>query len=108
MILTAGTNVYPHEVELALASVPGVAAAVAAGQADDLRGQRVVAAVLPSHGGLTGTQLKAGVEDVLARNKRPLDYYLLAELPLTDRGKPSRPLLLEWIARNDPRIRRLG
>jgi acyl-CoA synthetase (AMP-forming)/AMP-acid ligase II len=108
MIVTAGTNVYPHEVELALASVPGVAAAVAAGQADDLRGQRVVAAVLPSHGGLTGTQLKAGVEDVLARNKQPLDYYLLAELPLTDRGKPSRPLLLEWIARNDPRIRRLG
>ena len=108
MIITSGTNVYPHEVELALASVPGVAAAVAAGQPDDLRGQRVVAAVLPSHGGLTGTQLRAGVEDVLARNKRPLDYFLLAELPLTDRGKPSRPLLLEWIDRNDPRIRRLG
>ena len=108
MIVTAGTNVYPHEVELALASVPGVAAAMAAGQPDDLRGQRVVAAVLPSHGGLTGTQLKAGVEDVLVRSKRPLDYYALTELPLTDRGKPSRPLLLEWIARNDPRVRRLG
>jgi len=108
MILTSGTNVYPHEVELALASVPGVAAAIAAGQPDDLRGQRVVAAVLPSHGGLTGTQLRAGIEDVLARNKRPSDYYALAELPLTDRGKPSRPLLLEWIARNDPRVRRLG
>jgi long-chain acyl-CoA synthetase len=108
MIITAGTNVYPHEVELALASVPGVAAAVAAGQPDDLRGQRVVAGVLPSHGGLTGTQLRTGVGDYLARNKRPLDYYLLAELPLTDRGKPSRPLLLEWIAGNDPRARRLG
>ena len=33
MIITAGTNVYPHEVEMALASVPGVAAAVAAGMA---------------------------------------------------------------------------
>ncbi|QDW29724.1 long-chain fatty acid--CoA ligase [Arthrobacter sp. KBS0702] len=108
MIITAGTNVYPHEVELALASVPGVAAVVAAGMADELRGQRVVAAVLPSHGGVTGTQLRAGVEDVLARNKRPLDYYLLAELPLTDRGKVSRPLLLEWITRGDPRLRRLG
>jgi long-chain acyl-CoA synthetase len=50
MIVTAGTNVYPHEVELALASVPGVAAAVAAGLADGLRGQRVVAGVVPSHG----------------------------------------------------------
>lgn len=108
MIITAGTNVYPHEVELALASVPGVAAAVAAGLADDLRGQKVVAGILPSHGGVTATQLKAGVEDVLARNKRPLEYFALAELPLTDRGKLSRELLLDWIARNDPRIRRLG
>lgn len=108
MIITAGTNVYPHEVELALASVPGVAAAVAAGFADDLRGQKVVAGIVPSHGGVTATQLKAGVEDVLARNKRPLEYFALAELPLTDRGKLSRELLLDWIARNDPRIRRLG
>ena len=108
MIITAGTNVYPHEVELALASVPGVAAAVAAGLADGLRGQKVVAGIVPSHGGVTATQLKAGVEDVLARNKRPLEYFALAELPLTDRGKLSRELLLDWIARNDPRIRRLG
>ena len=102
MIITAGTNVYPHEVELALASVPGVAAAVAAGMADDLRGQKVVAGIVPSHGGVTATQLKAGVEDVLARNKRPLEYFALAELPLTDRGKLSRQLLLDWIAAQRP------
>jgi long-chain acyl-CoA synthetase len=108
MIITAGTNVYPHEVELALASVPGVASAVAAGRPDDLRGQRVVAAVVVSHGGVTATQLRAGVEDILASSKRPLEYYALAELPLTDRGKLSRQLLLDWIAGNDPRIRRLG
>jgi long-chain acyl-CoA synthetase len=108
MIITAGTNVYPHEVELALASVPGVASAVAAGLADDLRGQRVVAAVVPSQGGITATQLKAGVEDVLARNKRPLEYFAVTELPLTDRGKLSRQLLLDWITGTDPRVRRLG
>jgi acyl-CoA synthetase (AMP-forming)/AMP-acid ligase II len=108
MIITAGTNVYPHEVELALASVPGVASAVAAGLADDLRGQRVVAAVVPSQGGISATQLKAGVEDVLARNKRPLEYFAVTELPLTDRGKLSRQLLLDWITGTDPRIRRLG
>ena len=108
MILTAGTNVYPHEVELALASVPGVAAAVAAGMADGLRGQRVVAGVVPSHGAITATQLKAGVEDVLTRNKRPLEYFALAELPVTDRGKISRQLLLDWIDTHDPRARRLA
>jgi acyl-CoA synthetase (AMP-forming)/AMP-acid ligase II len=108
MIITAGTNVYPHEVEMALASVPGVAAAVAAGMADDLRGQRVVAGVVPSHGAVTATQLRSGIDDALARNKRPLEYFALTELPLTDRGKISRQLLLDWVARNDPRIRRLG
>ncbi|WP_230011683.1 class I adenylate-forming enzyme family protein, partial [Microbacterium sp. Bi128] len=86
MIITAGTNVYPHEVEMALASVPGVAAAVAAGMLDDLRGQRVVAGVVPSHGAVTATQLRSGIDDVLARNKRPLEYFVLTALPLTDRG----------------------
>lgn len=108
MIITAGTNVYPHEVELALASVPGVAAAVAAGIPDDLRGQRVVAGVVPSHGGLTAIQLKTAVEDMLPRTKQPLEYFALTELPLTDRGKLSRQLLLDWISGSDPRVRRLG
>ncbi|MDR6505600.1 AMP-binding protein [Arthrobacter oryzae] len=108
MIITAGKNVYPHEVELALASVPGVAAAVAAGMADDVRGQRVVAGVVPSHGGITATQLKAGLDDVLPRDKRPLQYFALAELPVTDRGKVSRQLLLDWVQSGDARIRRLA
>jgi long-chain acyl-CoA synthetase len=48
------------------------------------------------------------VEDVLARNKRPLEYFALAELPVTDRGKVSRQLLLDWIDGHDPRARRLA
>ncbi|HYH76456.1 MAG TPA: AMP-binding protein [Arthrobacter sp.] len=108
MILTSGKNVYPHEVELALASVPGVAAAIAAGVPDDLRGQRVVAGVVPAHGGITAMQLKAGLESVLARDKRPLHYFVLSELPTTDRGKVSRNMFLEWISSQDPRARHLG
>jgi long-chain acyl-CoA synthetase len=108
MILTAGKNVYPHEVELALAAVPGVAAAIAAGMPDDLRGQRVVAGIVPSAGAVTATQLKAGLESILARDKWPLHYYAITELPTTDRGKVSRKLLLDWISAGDPRIRSLG
>jgi len=107
MIITAGKNVYPHEVELALSSVPGVASAIAAGMDDDLRGQRVVAGIVPSHGGVTATQLKTGLEDVLAKDKRPLQYYALDELPVTDRGKVSRRLLLDWITARDSRVRHL-
>lgn len=108
MILTSGRNVYPHEVELALCALPGVSAAIAAGMPDDLRGQKVVAGVVPSHGGITATQLRSGLEDILARDKRPLQYFVLAELPVTDRGKVSRNLLLDWIAHRDPRVKSLG
>jgi long-chain acyl-CoA synthetase len=107
MIITAGKNVYPHEVELALASVPGVASAVAAGMDDDVRGQRVVAGIVASHGGVTATQLKTGLEEILPKDKRPLQYFALAELPLTDRGKISRRVMLDWITARDSRARRL-
>ncbi|WP_457971442.1 class I adenylate-forming enzyme family protein [Arthrobacter sp. D1-17] len=107
MIITAGKNVYPHEVELALASVPGVASAVAAGMADDVRGQRVVAGIIPSHGGVTATQLKTGLEEILPWDKRPQQYFALTELPMTDRGKVSRRIMLDWISASDSRVKRL-
>ncbi|MBT2512899.1 class I adenylate-forming enzyme family protein [Arthrobacter sp. ISL-30] len=108
MIITSGKNVYPHEVELALAAVPGVAAAVAAGVADDVRGQKVVAGIVPAHGALTATQLKTGLDGLLARDKRPLQYFSLSELPVTDRGKVSRRVLLDWIENQDARARLLA
>ncbi|MCC2661257.1 MAG: AMP-dependent synthetase [Arthrobacter sp.] len=107
MIITAGKNVYPHEVELALASIPGVASAVAAGMVDDVRGQRVVAGIVPSHGGVTAMQLKTGLEEILPWDKRPQQYFSLMELPMTDRGKVSRRILLDWIAASDSRVKRL-
>ncbi len=108
MIITAGKNVYPHEVELALASVPGVSAAVAAGLPDDIRGQRVVAGVLPVCGAVSATQLRTGLDGLLARDKRPLQYFQLAEMPVTGRGKVSRRVLLDWIDGRDPRAKPLS
>ncbi|WP_416416087.1 class I adenylate-forming enzyme family protein [Paenarthrobacter aromaticivorans] len=108
MIITAGKNVYPHEVELALASVPGIEVAVAAGAPDDIRGQRVIAGVVPAYGAVTATQLRTGLDGLLARDKWPLQYYVLSELPITDRGKVSRMVLLDWIKNHDARARPLG
>ncbi|XAS74107.1 AMP-binding protein [Micrococcaceae bacterium Sec5.1] len=107
MINTAGKNIYPHEVELALSSIPGVETAVAIGMPDDLRGQRVVAGVVASCGGLTPTTLNSGLEALLSKDKRPLHYYLLSEIPLTDRGKIDRKMFLEWIKNNDTRLNQL-
>jgi hypothetical protein len=57
---------------------------------------------------VTATQLKAGLDNILARDKWPLQYYTVTELPTTDRGKVSRNLLLDWISAGDPRVRNLG
>ncbi|MCX2746900.1 AMP-binding protein [Arthrobacter sp. MI7-26] len=108
MIITSGRNVYPHEVELALASVPGVSAAVAAGMLDEVRGQKVVAGIVPAYGSVTATQVKTGLDGLLARDKRPQRYFTLSELPVTDRGKVSRRMLLDWIENNDPRAKPLA
>ncbi|MFF2840954.1 class I adenylate-forming enzyme family protein [Paenarthrobacter sp. NPDC057981] len=108
MIVTSGKNVYPHEVELALASVPGIEVAVAAGAPDDVRGQKVIAGVVPAYGAVTATQLRTGLDGLLARDKWPLQYFLLSELPMTDRGKVSRKVLLDWIKNHDPRAQVLG
>ncbi len=106
-IITGGQNVYPHEVELALTSLPGVSDAIVTGIRDDLRGQRIVAAIIPSCGGLTRASLTAGLETNLTLSKRPHQYFFLRELPLNDHGKVSRPILLNWISNDDPRVRRL-
>ncbi|WP_346347064.1 class I adenylate-forming enzyme family protein [Arthrobacter sp. StoSoilB20] len=107
IIITAGNNVYPHQVELAPSSVPGVENAVAVGMPDDLFGSRVVAGIVPSYGGLSATALGSALEDVLTASASPAKYYVLGELPLTDRGKISRPILADWIKNNDPRVRPL-
>ena len=109
MILSAGTNVYPHAVEQALQpDIPGLAVMVT-GIPDGLRGQRIVAAFHAGGTGGTG----ACIVRALRRNagklpaaQKPTGYYELADLPLTGSGKASRLLLGRWIAEGDPRAHR--
>ena len=46
MIVTSGKNVFPEEIERALESLPGVRSAAVFGDADPVRGQKIVALVL--------------------------------------------------------------
>ena len=108
MINTGGHNVYPDEVEAALASVPGVADVVVAGLPDDARGERVVAGILPSTGRLSRDELRSGLEERLVPAKRPQQYLELRELPVTANGKLSRRIFRRWILGGDPRVRPLG
>ncbi|MFF0902463.1 UNVERIFIED_CONTAM: fatty acid--CoA ligase family protein [Kocuria sp. CPCC 205316] len=108
MINTGGLNVYPHEVEAALAMVPGVADVVVAGLPDAARGERIVAGVLTTSGEPDRERLRAGLEHRLAPTKRPQEYWEFHELPLTASGKLSRALFRDWILEGDARVRPLG
>ncbi len=112
MINSAGHNVYPHEIEHALSGLPGVQSAVAVGIPDGVRGQRIVAGVVPadrfSSSALTGRVLRQGIAGVLAEYKIPGLFFELRELPLGSSGKLNRAQFAEWIARGDQRVRRIG
>jgi len=112
MILSAGSNVYPQEVEAALQALPGVRAAVVTGLPDATRGHRVVAAVLGDTDMVAGTDLdavslRAACGAALVAPKRPHAYYRMSELPLTPAGKVSRRMLGRWIEQGDSRVVRL-
>ena len=92
-IITGGMNVYPAEVERALAEHPGVAGAVVFGVPDDDWGQIVAAVVAPCPGvQLEGTSLRAQLRDQIAGYKLPRAFAFceLAELPIGSSGKTLR------------------
>lgn len=93
LIITGGVNVYPAEVEHALASAPGVHEVAVFGVDDERWGQRVCAAVV-GDADAAGTVLEHA-RDVLAPYKRPKEIHLVDELPTTSTGKVQRLRLPE-------------
>ena len=87
VIIVSGFNVYPAEVEEVLREHPRVASAAVVGSAHDERGETVAAWVV---GDADEASLRSWAEGQLASYKRPTDYYLVDELPLTITGKVMR------------------
>ncbi|HEX2285040.1 MAG TPA: acyl-CoA ligase FadD12 [Mycobacterium sp.] len=95
MIVSGGENVYPIEVENALAAHPDVAEAVVLGVDDEQYGQRLVAfVVLNQQASATPDTLKQHVRDNLANYKVPREITILDELPRSNTGKILRKELL--------------
>ncbi|MDA2812359.1 class I adenylate-forming enzyme family protein [Nocardiopsis sp. RSe5-2] len=105
MVITGGHNVYPGEVEEALAGLEGVDEAVVLGLPDGYLGQ-VLAAVVSGPGaeGLTQARLRADCAALLPRYKVPRRLWAVREWPLTRSGKVSRAVLEDWIAHGDARL----
>ena len=89
LIISGGVNVYPAEVEAALAEVPGVVEVAVFGRPDEAWGQRVCAAVV-GRPDLRLDDLRAAASARLAPYKRPKEYLLTPDLPHTATGKLLR------------------
>jgi long-chain acyl-CoA synthetase len=92
LVITGGVNVYPLEVEQALADVPGLDDVAVFGVDDERWGQKVVAAVV---GSVTPETVLAAARARLAPYKVPKEVHLVAELPRTGTGKVRRSRLAE-------------
>jgi acyl-CoA synthetase (AMP-forming)/AMP-acid ligase II len=91
MIVSGGENVYPIEVEKALAAHPEVAEAAVIGVDDEQYGQRLAAFVVLAPGASADTDtLKHHVRENLANYKVPREIALVDELPRGSTGKILR------------------
>jgi 2-furoate---CoA ligase len=91
MIISGGENIYPEEVEGALARCPGVASAAVVGMPDERLGSRVVAFVEPASAEVSVEAIDAAcLKTGLARFKRPREYVLVKQIPRSASGKLLR------------------
>ncbi|WP_332667368.1 class I adenylate-forming enzyme family protein [Aeromicrobium sp.] len=87
LIITGGVNVYPAEVEAALADAAGLVDLAVFGRDDPRWGQRVCAAYV---GDVDEETLRAIANERLSPPKRPKTYERVASLPRTATGKVRR------------------
>lgn len=87
LVITGGVNVYPAEVEAALAGAPGLVDIAVFGRPDVRWGQRVCAAYV---GDVDEQVLRDLAGERLAPPKRPKEYERVDELPRTATGKVRR------------------
>jgi acyl-CoA synthetase (AMP-forming)/AMP-acid ligase II len=102
MIVTGGYNVYPREVEDALAGHPAVAQVAVVGLPDDTWGEVVTAFVVSRNGAeQDGAPLIAFAHEKLAGYKAPKAVHFVEAIPLSAVGKPLRRALREpfWAGR---------
>jgi long-chain acyl-CoA synthetase len=96
LIVSGGVNVYPAEVEAALAEDPDVADATVIGLPDERMGQRVHALVA-RHPGSTGDgpTIIARLSERLAPFKRPRSIEFVGEIPRDPAGKVRKRELVD-------------
>ena len=90
MVVTAGYNVFPREVEEALFAHPGVEDAAVVGVPDERRGEALVAFVAASDPAPGEEALREHLAGRLAKYKWPREVRFLPALPKTPVGKTDK------------------
>ena len=82
LVIRGGFNVYPREVEEALARHPAVVQVAVIGVPDPLLGEEICAVVVPDAGGTTESELIEWSKERLGKHKYPRQVRFVEELPL--------------------------
>ncbi len=90
MVLVSGFNVYPNEVEEAMAAHPGIMECAAVGVADEHSGEVVKLFVVKKDSALTEQEVLDWGKSKLTGYKRPRQVEFRTELPKTNVGKILR------------------
>jgi fatty-acyl-CoA synthase len=102
MIISGGENIYPAEIENALASFPGVAECAVVGLTDERWGEVPVLVLVKTTDAL-GQALQtqdvmAHLQMQIARFKLPRKWVCVAQLPKSALGKVQKPVLQKQLA----------
>jgi long-chain acyl-CoA synthetase len=99
MILVSGFNVYPNEVEAAVATHPGILEVAAVAQPDEHSGEVVALFVVRKDPKVTEKDIIEHSRQSLAGYKVPKHVYFKSELPKSNVGKILRKSLREEAAK---------
>ena len=82
LVIRGGFNVYPREVEEALARHPAVQQVAVIGVPDPVHGEEICAVIVPDPGGITADELIEWSKEKLGRHKYPRQVRFVESLPL--------------------------
>ncbi|WP_446033982.1 class I adenylate-forming enzyme family protein, partial [Streptomyces olivaceus] len=99
LIIRAGENIHPGEVEEVVRRAPGVADVAVAGKPHDVFGEVPVAYVVPGPNGFDPAQVLSLCRERLSYFKVPEELYEIQQVPRTASGKVTRRRLLDGPAR---------
>ena len=101
MIISGGENIYPAEIENALATFPGLLECAVVGLPDERWGEVPVLALVRALNAegrqLSKTAVKAHLEAKIARFKLPRRVVFREELPKSALGKVQKPILQQQL-----------